>query len=207
LGGKVALVDDFGGGGGILPDARDEAQKVLERYAKLLGVEIYEQDVLTSPLPFRDESVDVVTSFHCFEHFHRSPRFLMSEIRRILRSGASFILCTPNAVNLRKRISLVFGYTNLSTLEEWYNEGEPVFRGHVREPTVSELVRLCQWNDLIVDRIIGANLIGKDSVVMKRMPKALSPITTFIVDRLLPHWPTLCSDIFAVAKKTDLRRQ
>jgi SAM-dependent methyltransferase len=201
LGAKVALVDDFAGGGGVLQDNPDQTKTILERCEKILGLEVFRQNLLTTDLPFSDNSVDVVTSFHCFEHFHHSPRLLMSEIRRILRPDASFILCTPNAVNLRKRISVVFGRTNLPSLEEWYYEGEPTFRGHVREATVSDLVRICTWNDLIPEKVIGANIIGKEGPTMKKMPKTLVPIIDFMSDNLLPLWPTLCSDIFVLARK------
>lgn len=200
LGGRVTLVDDFGGGGCVDPQAPDQAREILDRIRRDTGLEIVEQDLLTAPLPAPDASVDVVTSFHCFEHLHHSPRFLMSEIRRVLRPGGRFVVGTPNAVNLRKRVSVLFGRTNLGELEEWYHDGTP-FRGHVREPVVDDLVRLCTWNDLTVERIAGANFLGRNSKHFTRMPAPLRPVVRLMMRRLLPVWPRLCSDIHVVAVK------
>jgi SAM-dependent methyltransferase len=200
LGGRVTLVDDFGGGGCV--DRRDPGptQAVLERVRGALGLEIVTQDLLASPLPADEGSVDAVTSFHCFEHFHHSPRGLMSEVARVLKPGGLFVVGTPNAVNLRKRLSVLLGRTNLGRLEEWYFEGSP-FRGHVREPVVGDLVRLCAWNGLRVVRIAGANFLGHHSGSFARVPAPLRPIASLVMRRVLPLWPGLCSDIHVVAIK------
>ncbi|MFN0140823.1 MAG: class I SAM-dependent methyltransferase [Pyrinomonadaceae bacterium] len=47
-------------------------------------------------LPFNDESFDVVTSFETLEHLHARREFL-AELKRVLRTGGTLILSTPNA--------------------------------------------------------------------------------------------------------------
>lgn len=47
-------------------------------------------------LPFADESFDVVTSFETLEHLHERGEFL-SELRRMLKTGGTLLLSTPNA--------------------------------------------------------------------------------------------------------------
>lgn len=200
LGGQVTLVDDFGGGGCVDRQSPGEARAVLARLRDDLGLEVVEQDLLSTPLPAADASIDVVTSFHCFEHLHHSPRFLMSEIRRVLRPGGRFVVGTPNAVNLRKRVSVLLGRTNLGQLEEWYYEGTP-YRGHVREPVVDDLERLCRWNGLTVEKIVGANFLGRNSSRFERVPRPMRPLALFVMRRVLPRWPALCSDIHVVAVK------
>src|SRR5271170_7219728 len=146
VGFRVSIVDDFGGGGFYDKEHERESEALLDRFRDA-GVEIHTQDVLKTKLPMPDESVDVITTFHCIEHWHDSPRALFGEIRRVLKPGGLLMIGCPNAVNLRKRISVFFGESNLPPLEGWYYDGEP-FRGHVREPIVSDLRRLMEWNGL-----------------------------------------------------------
>jgi SAM-dependent methyltransferase len=47
------------------------------------------------PLPFSDESFDVVLSFQVIEHV-RDVREYLSEIRRVLRPGGLFVVATPD---------------------------------------------------------------------------------------------------------------
>ena len=46
-------------------------------------------------LPFADDSFDIVLSFDVFEHILENDRHL-HEVRRVLRSGGSYSLQTPN---------------------------------------------------------------------------------------------------------------
>jgi SAM-dependent methyltransferase len=75
------------------------------------------------PLPFEDDSFDLVTSFQVIEHLE-DPVPWLREIARVLRAGGSAILTTPNAA-----IRLDAGMT-------------PWNRFHVREFRAAELDRL-----------------------------------------------------------------
>jgi SAM-dependent methyltransferase len=46
-----------------------------------------------------DESFDAVYGSHCLEHVHE-PLKMLQECRRILRTGASLVMVTPNADSL-----------------------------------------------------------------------------------------------------------
>ena len=49
-------------------------------------------------LPFKDDSFDVVLSFQVIEHIEpRNVLDYLSEIRRVLRRGGTFLVSTPNA--------------------------------------------------------------------------------------------------------------
>ena len=136
--------------------------QTLETFKNDLGVRIAEQNLLTDPLPFPDGSVDVVTCFHSLEHWHFSPVRLFAEIRRILRPGGYVFIATPNAVNLRKRISVLFGRTNHCDFSEWY-DSDLVFRGHVREPVMRDFRELMDRNKLELIATYGRNFIGADT--------------------------------------------
>lgn len=47
-------------------------------------------------LPFNDASFDIVTSFETLEHLHAGREFL-AELKRVLKTGGTLILSTPNA--------------------------------------------------------------------------------------------------------------
>ena len=198
---EVTLVDDFGGGGGV--ELRRESQEIplLEVFEKQFGLQVARQNFLEQPLSLPDASADVVTCFHSLEHWHHSPRRLFREIVRILKPGGFLVVATPNAVNIRKRFYVLFGHTNFPTLREWYQEGDPVFRGHVREPVIADLWQLMEWNGLAVTATYGRNFIGRQSEVLAFLPAALLDTLAKGSDRLLRIFPSLCSDIHVVGRK------
>lgn len=200
LGLKVALVDDFGGGGGVEIADRDVSLRPLSVFRQKFDIDIFEQDLLTDPLPFSDGSVDAVTCFHSLEHWHHSPKHLFREIRRVLRSGGYLFIATPNAVNLRKRGSVLFGRTNHCALTEWY-KSDLEFRGHVREPVVDDLKNLVIWNQFRVVAVHGRNFIGAETTALPWVSRALMKHIVEFSDGILQYFPTLCSDIHVVAQK------
>lgn len=200
LGAEVHLVDDYGGGGGIDNADRREAEDILKRYREEWKFPMHELDILKSPLPFEDNSVDGITCFHCLEHWHNSPKQLFREITRVLKPGGLLFLATPNAANIRKRITVPLGMNNWAPLDEWYEE-EPIFRGHVREPILADLRNICERNGLEVVAQYGRNFIGRDSLIMGRMPRALRHGMAAATQSILRFFPTLCSDIHVVGRK------
>jgi SAM-dependent methyltransferase len=200
LGAEVHLVDDYGGGGGVDNADRSRAEEILSRYRKEWNFPIHKQDILTTPLPFGDASADAITCFHCLEHWHRSPKHLFREITRVLKPSGLLFLATPNAANIRKRITVPLGMNNWSPLDEWYEE-EPVFRGHVREPILADLRKICERNGLDVVAQYGRNFIGRDSQVLHWMPRPARHRLARWTQRILQCRPTLCSDIHVVGRK------
>jgi SAM-dependent methyltransferase len=200
MGPEMFLVDDYGGGGGVDNANRGPAEDLLRRYREEYRFPMYEQDILKSPLPFDDASIDAVTCFHCLEHWHSSPKRLFREILRVLKPGGMLFLATPNAANIRKRITVPLGMNNWSPLDEWYEE-EPIFRGHVREPILADLRNICERNGLVVEACYGRNFIGRDSQLFERIPRAIRHSVASISQRVLRFIPTLCSDIHVAARK------
>jgi SAM-dependent methyltransferase len=201
LGMQVTLIDDYGGGGGVEVTRQEVTQQLILNFRERLGIRVEQMDFISSPLPLSDDSVDVITCFHSLEHWHHSPKPLFREICRVLKTGGYLIIATPNAVNLRKRISVPLGGTNYGTLEEWYHHGDPVYRGHVREPVVRDLQRLMEWNHLEVVATLGRNFIGRDSIALGFLPKPLVKTLAIIADHVIRMFPTLCSDIHVIGRK------
>lgn len=75
-------------------------------------------------LPFHDDSFDLVTCLGSLEHFLDQPRALR-EMRRVAKSGASFLILVPNAGFLTRRLGLYGGTgqtairETVRSLEEW----------------------------------------------------------------------------------------
>jgi SAM-dependent methyltransferase len=203
LGIEVFLVDDFGGGGGVLRSQTDLTRRILGDFEEC-GLRIVSQDLLSAPLPFGNATAGTVTCFHSIEHWHHSPRRLFQEVRRILQPGGILTIACPNSVNLRKRLAVVAGYSNLAPIEEWYADGDPIFRGHVRELTVRELRLLMEWNQIAPVSVEGRNFIGLEAPWLDLVSPAsrlLYRVAARIADPLMRAFPQFCSDIHIVGRK------
>jgi hypothetical protein len=103
------------------------------------------------------------------------------------------VIGAPNCVNLRKRIAVPLGYGSWSTIKDWY---EPdVFRGHVREPSVSDLIYIAYDIGLKRTAVLGKNWSGHYS------GNRLIRIGTLVFDKILEKYPSLCSDIYIIGYK------
>lgn len=187
LGFRTMLIDDFQD---VAHHAfAEDALRLHRRY----GVQVISRDVIADQIDLQPGSIDVVASFHVIEHFHNSPKRLFHQLTAALRPGGIFLLCGPNRVNARKRMTVPFGGAPWTKFEDWY---EPdVFRGHVREPDVHDLRSICNDLGLSVVEVAGRNWQGRKS---KRL---LTRLGATIGDRLLQQFPSLCSDIYFTARK------
>lgn len=188
LGMNATLVDDFRDpvnlrfGNDILKLHRAHGVRVISRDVVMEGVG-----------DFARESFDAVTIFDSMEHWHHSPRSLFRQLLNCLKPGGLFLLGGPNCVNLRKRITVPFGFGKWSSMSDWYESD--VFRGHVREPDVDDLRYIAQDLGLKDVKIVGRNWLGFRN--SRAWIRAIAPI----VDRALILAPSLCSDIYLTAHK------
>jgi SAM-dependent methyltransferase len=60
-------------------------------------------------LPFKNESLDVVTSFDTIEHVSE-PDELVMEVHRVLKNDGTLILSSPNLADLYSRVVFLLGY-------------------------------------------------------------------------------------------------
>ena len=115
VGGPGRRVLDLGCRYGALTRAYVEGNEVvgvdvdrdaLAEAAKL-GIETHWADA-DAPLPFEDESFDVVVAGELLEHI-RDPQRLVAEATRVLRGGGTFIGSVPNAFRLKNRLRFLAG--------------------------------------------------------------------------------------------------
>jgi len=133
LGFSAYAVDDLGDPWHRLPGM---LEKILA-FGKKMGVHFHLQTADDYSIPFEENSFDVVTSIAVIEHLHDSPRHLLNAMGSQLRVGGLLVVVMPNAVNLRKRISVLMGKSNYNPVDEMLFTLEK-YRGHVREYTLGE---------------------------------------------------------------------
>jgi SAM-dependent methyltransferase len=90
------------------------------------------------------------------EHLHDSPRDLLNDLLDLDKPEGLLFVTVPNAANIRKRIGLLMGKTNLPPFEEYYwVPGR--WRGHVREYARDDLVKLCDYLSMDVLELRGCD--------------------------------------------------
>jgi GT2 family glycosyltransferase/SAM-dependent methyltransferase/glycosyltransferase involved in cell wall biosynthesis len=105
-----------------------------------LSIVVDNFDIQSSPWPYENESFDAVLFCEMLEHLHTDPMAVFAELNRILRSGGTLLLTTPNLVGchsvgyaLRGESPYVYG--------KFEAHGGPTDR-HNREYTPGEIERL-----------------------------------------------------------------
>lgn len=200
-----SAVADIGGGIGLmspgmaalgyrsilLDDFRDSVNGrfPIESLGVHKGVRIISTDATRAVEAFEPNSLDGVTSFESVEHWHNSPKPLFHALMRALKPGSLFFFGLPNCVDLKKRLTTVVGTAQWSTMQDWYEQ--PIFRGHVREASVSDL------------RYIGADLGLSGIRILGRNWEAAIRLGTIgkMADAVLSVVPSLCSDIYLIGRK------
>jgi len=67
------------------------------------GVEMLDVNLNNDPLPYPDNSFDIVTCSEVVEHLENYRR-LISEIYRVTKKDGLVVLTTPNVINLKSRV-------------------------------------------------------------------------------------------------------
>src|SRR5262249_14665669 len=102
------------------------------------------------------ESFDMVMAHHFLEHLHDSPRETVNDLVSLVKPDGYLFITVPNAVNLRKRICVMFGKTNMMNFDYYYWHPDP-WRGHVREYTRGDLRSLATNLKVEVVELTGAD--------------------------------------------------
>jgi len=89
-------------------------------------------------LPFNNNTFDMVMSHDVLEHLHDSPREVFNDLVELIKPGGYLFVTVPNAVNVRKRIRVLLGKTNMADFGSYYWYPDP-WRGHVREYVRNDL--------------------------------------------------------------------
>lgn len=169
------------------------------------------------PLPFPDESFDVVTSFQFIEHLEERRDFI-KEAHRVLRRGGVFLLTTPNVKRslarnpfhaheytfdeMRAEIASafdsfeLFGLAGNEKVEAYYRKNAEWAR------------RVLKWDVLGLHKLLPASLLVKPynfitNLMRKDLSKRVAETTQITSDDFYLRQTELDAtlDIFVVAKK------
>lgn len=150
---KTAVVATLGFKCSAYDDLQDDWHKIKGNKNKIISFakEFNIDFTLASNdgLTFERESFDMVMMHNVLEHLHDSPRELLNDLLEIVKPEGYLFLIVPNAVNIRKRIDVLFGRTNLGRFEGYYWYPGP-WRGHIREYTKGDLMKLADYLNLEV---------------------------------------------------------
>ena len=131
-------------------------------------------------LPFQPGEFDMVMMHDVLEHLHDSPRDLLNDLLELAKPGGLLFITVPNQVNIKKRMKVLLGKTNLTAYETFYWSATP-WRGHVREYVRDDLVKLVDYLGLDI-----CELRGCDHMLQKLPP----PVRTayMAATALFPDW-------------------
>lgn len=128
-------------------------EKILS-FARQCNIDFHEST--GGALPYKRHSFDMIMLNHVLEHLHDSPRSLLNDLLHLLKPEGLLFVTVPNAVNIRKRIAVLFGQTNLPGFAGYYWSLKP-WRGHVREYVKSDLEQLSEYLYLDVLELQGCD--------------------------------------------------
>ena len=113
----------------------------------------------------------MVMLHHVLEHLHDPPRDLVNDLLEFLKPEGYFFAIVPNAVNIRKRVSVLRGRTNLPNFATyyWYPDS---WRGHIREYTRNDLVQIAEF--------LGLEIVALHSYqqILRKVPSHIRPFYT-----------------------------
>lgn len=120
---------DAGAGHGAMVKKLNEkgyditAADLFPEYFKYKEVECVKVDI-TKPLPFDDNSFDIILAVEIMEHVHDHEVFF-KEAKRVLKEGGVLLFSTPNILSLKSRIRFLFSgfYYSFQPLDHQRNDG------------------------------------------------------------------------------------
>ena len=154
---------------------RGDNVATIERFAADMGISFSR-----SFRPPEEETYDMIMMNDVLEHIHDSPRELLNHLITGLKTGGLFFTYVPNLANIRKRIDLLRGRTNLPRydLYYWYRS---TWRGPQREYVRGDLVSMCEN--------LGVQIIEISTVhhMMQNLTSSLRPAYR-LATSVFPDW-------------------
>lgn len=198
LGFRCSAYDDLSDAWHDVADNRD----AILRYARSIGI-----DYVLPPAAIPEGPFDMVMAHDVLEHLHESPRAVLGALLDRTADDGLLFVTVPNAANLRKRMALVRGRTNLPSYPSyfWY---EGTWRGHIREYVRDDLEQLAELMQIDVLELRGTHhlayrLPGPVRVPYLALTKAMPSLrdTWLLVGRKRAGWCAPDGPSPAVAEK------
>lgn len=143
LGFRCSAYDDLQDDWHKLPGNREK----IRTFVKKCGIDFKLAD--SGIMPFDKNCFDMIMLHDVIEHLHDSPRDLINDLLELTKPNGLLFITVPNAVNIRKRLYVLFGKTNLPRFENYYWYPGP-WRGHIREYVRDDLIKLSEYLNMRV---------------------------------------------------------
>jgi len=169
---KTAILQFLGFECSAYDDLQDDWHKIqgnrekITSFARECGIDF--KLAIGCELPFEKNSFDMIMLHDVLEHLHDSPRDLLNDLIELIKPEGLLFVTVPNAVNIRKRIDVMFGRTNLPLFESYYWY-PGAWRGHVREYVKNDLVKLSEYLNLEELEIISCDHM------LSKLPASIRP--------------------------------
>lgn len=161
LGYACDAVDDLGNPVHRRPGVED----AIVAFAQRNGVDF------SKALSPRSGPYDMAILMDVLPHIHDTPRPLMETIAGRLKSGGYLVVTVANLVNIRKRLAVLNGHSNLAAFDGYWNSPSP-WRGAHREYVRGDLKALSSHLGLEVVSLRGEHLMAN------RLPKGAGVLFT-----------------------------
>jgi len=181
---KTAIVALLGHNCVAYDDMQDQWHKESNNSGKILDfskkVGIKYVNTLKSEISSKDSSFDMIMLNDVIEHLHESPKEILLSLLALLKDDGVVFITVPNAGNIKKRLSLLFGGTNLPQFDRYYWY-PGIWRGHIREYVYKDLIEMSHFLDLKIELIEGCDHM------LENVPPWLIPLYKFVT-RFFPKW-------------------
>jgi SAM-dependent methyltransferase len=178
---KTAVLQQLGYRCSACDDLQDDWHRtrrdVITGFARDEGIDFH---LVSRDLPFSAGSFDMVMMHDVLEHLVDSPRELIASLINLLRDGGLLFVTVPNAGNIRKRLALLMGNTNLPDFAYYYWLPGP-WRGHIREYVRPDLVKLADFLGLRVLELRSCHHM------LVNLPPVIRPPYRFVTN-VFPGW-------------------
>lgn len=163
--------------------------------AEARGLTTHNLDLETQPLPFDDDSVDLIVSLGLLEHLTWFDN-VVSESKRALKHGGHAIYSLPNLAGWTNRLSILLGKQPRNVefsrqkafgIAGFYDTEKTV--NHMHTATIPAFREFLNYNGLNHIKTVGLH------------PYQSNPLVKF-VDRIVSYRPTLCRR-FALLAEAD----
>ncbi len=108
-------------------------------FIKKHGLDIVPCDIETKPLPFKDDTFQLIVFNEVFEHLRIDPIKTLLEINRVLSPGGIMILSTPNLYALHRILLFLIGRGIKDPYGAFKQMHDIGHMGHLREYSVKEV--------------------------------------------------------------------
>lgn len=178
---------------------------ICSPHEKIVNRRIKQTNIDTGPLPFKNDSFNLILCSEVIEHLLGHPKHLLHECVRILKPGGLLLITTPNGICLKRRLALLAGQppgASLDQLPDMKSSPETVYHIHHKEYTQGELRQIIAGtNNLDLRQLKLVSFYTPARQRVKRQPPATQAVKWlfYLIELFLP--PLRDSLVLLVTKR------